>query len=165
VSTRSTDQTAISVSVSRELLALIDKRAEFLNIPRSKYLAVIAKRELDNPQETIIATDPPTKGKIIDWNDEALRFLLQAIPLLANFDRERHDLPPLIPVTDPPDPVSDAEAAIWNHFLDEREEILKHKWIESKKAGKDIGLERAIRDWLEKYYLGWIAARKPRPRT
>lgn len=107
----------------------------------------------------------PNLPKAFDLNDEALRFLLFAIPLLSNFDREQKSLPPLSPVTDPPEPMSDREAAIWEHFLDTRAEILKHKWIESKKAGKDIGLERAIRDWLEKYYLGWIAARKPRPKT
>ena len=29
----------------------------------------------------------------------------------------------------------------------EREEILRHKWIESEKAGYDIGFERALLDW------------------
>lgn len=29
----------------------------------------------------------------------------------------------------------------------EREEILRHKWIESEKAGHDIGDDRAILDW------------------
>lgn len=29
-----------------------------------------------------------------------------------------------------------------------KEEILKHKWIESEKTGKDIGLKQARRDWL-----------------
>lgn len=29
-----------------------------------------------------------------------------------------------------------------------REEILRHKWIESEKAGYDIGWERASQDWM-----------------
>ena len=40
-------------------------------------------------------------------------------------------------------------------FLDEREEILKHKWIESEKAGYDIGFERALLDWIVKYRPSW----------
>jgi hypothetical protein len=37
--------------------------------------------------------------------------------------------------------------AVWyKEFLAEREEILCHKWIESEKAGYDIGFERALLD-------------------
>lgn len=32
----------------------------------------------------------------------------------------------------------------------ELEEILKHKWIESEKAGYDLG-DQAVWDWVEKY--------------
>jgi uncharacterized protein YjaZ len=32
----------------------------------------------------------------------------------------------------------------------ELEEILKHKWIESEKAGYDLG-DKAVWDWVEKY--------------
>jgi hypothetical protein len=35
------------------------------------------------------------------------------------------------------------------------EEIKKYKWIESEKAGKDIGWERACREWLEKHFPAW----------
>lgn len=37
----------------------------------------------------------------------------------------------------------------------EREEVLKHKWIESEKAGHDIGLERAMTDWIIKHRSQW----------
>ena len=40
-------------------------------------------------------------------------------------------------------------------FVDEREEILKHKWIESEKAGYDIGFEKALLDWIVKYRPSW----------
>jgi hypothetical protein len=36
-----------------------------------------------------------------------------------------------------------------------REEILKHKWIESQKVGYDIGIYKATMDWLEKHYTQW----------
>lgn len=35
------------------------------------------------------------------------------------------------------------------------EEINKYKWIESEKAGKDIGMERATREWMAKCFPQW----------
>ena len=37
---------------------------------------------------------------------------------------------------------------LYKNFLSEREEILKHKWIESEKAGYDIGFEKALLSWV-----------------
>jgi hypothetical protein len=45
----------------------------------------------------------------------------------------------------------DKEFVLYKEFLAEREEILCHKWIESEKAGHDIGFERALLDWTLKY--------------
>ena len=36
------------------------------------------------------------------------------------------------------------------------EEIHKHLWIESQKAGYNIGLERATDEWLKLYSEGWM---------
>jgi len=36
-----------------------------------------------------------------------------------------------------------------------RKEIERYKWIESEKAGVDIGMERADREWLSLYALAW----------
>ena len=44
-------------------------------------------------------------------------------------------------------------------FLAEREEILRHKWIESEKLGQDIGFERALLDWIVKYRSTWRSDR------
>ena len=44
-----------------------------------------------------------------------------------------------------------------------REEILKHKWIESEKKGYDIGLESAAAEWSEKYGSSWEKIRRTRP--
>ena len=35
------------------------------------------------------------------------------------------------------------------------EEIKKYKWIESEKAGGDIGWERAAREWMQKFFPEW----------
>lgn len=44
---------------------------------------------------------------------------------------------------------------LYKEFLAEREEILKHKWIESEKAGTDIGFEKALLDWIVKHRSNW----------
>lgn len=41
-------------------------------------------------------------------------------------------------------------------YLKIRDEILKHKWIESEKANADIGFEKALTDWVNKHRLDWI---------
>ena len=37
----------------------------------------------------------------------------------------------------------------------QREEIEKYKWLESEKAGTDIGWERARQEWLDKHFAEW----------
>lgn len=46
-------------------------------------------------------------------------------------------------------------SALYQEFLREREEILKHKWIESEKAGHDVGFEWALLDWNFHYRNDW----------
>ena len=46
-------------------------------------------------------------------------------------------------------------SVLYKEFLAEREEILKHKWIESEKAGSDIGFEKALLDWILKHRSNW----------
>ena len=41
------------------------------------------------------------------------------------------------------------------------EEINKHLWIESQKAGYSIGLERATDEWLRLYATGWMKYNLP----
>ncbi|NCG08482.1 MAG: DUF4032 domain-containing protein [Verrucomicrobia bacterium] len=49
---------------------------------------------------------------------------------------------------------------IYQEFLAERHEILRHKWLESEKVGRDIGFERALLDWIRKHRSAWREARK-----
>ena len=51
------------------------------------------------------------------------------------------------------------KSLLYRQFQAEREEVLKHKWIESEKAGHDIGLERAMTDWILKHRSQWLKAR------
>lgn len=51
-------------------------------------------------------------------------------------------------------------SSLYREFQAEREEILRHKWIESEKAGYDIGFERALTDWIVKHRGKWRKARQ-----
>jgi hypothetical protein len=51
-------------------------------------------------------------------------------------------------------------SALYQEFLAEREEILRHKWIESEKAGYDIGFEKALLDWIVRHRSAWRQTRQ-----
>jgi hypothetical protein len=43
-------------------------------------------------------------------------------------------------------------------YVDGEQEALKYKWIESEKAGRDLG-EAAIRSWVRHHWWGYLRAR------
>ena len=47
-------------------------------------------------------------------------------------------------------------SSLYRHFQAQREEVMKHKWFESEKAGHDIGFERALTDWIIKHRSQWL---------
>ncbi|MGC3988243.1 MAG: DUF4032 domain-containing protein [Chthoniobacteraceae bacterium] len=50
--------------------------------------------------------------------------------------------------------------SLYKELLAEREEILRHKWIESEKAGHDIGFDKALLDWVMKHRTHWREQRQ-----
>ncbi len=56
-------------------------------------------------------------------------------------------------------------STLYREFQAERDEILRHKWIESEKAGHDIGFERALTDWIIKHRAQWRKARQAAPQN
>ena len=64
----------------------------------------------------------------------------------------------------PKEPVTSREfvkqSSLYQEFLAEREEILRHKWLESERLGYDIGFERALLDWIRKHRDSWRAHRR-----
>ena len=52
------------------------------------------------------------------------------------------------------------QSSLYQEFLAEREEILKHKWLESERLGYDIGFEKALLEWIRKHRESWRAARR-----
>ena len=53
-----------------------------------------------------------------------------------------------------------SRSSLYAEFLAEREEILRHKWIESEKQGRDIGFERALIDWTRHHRARWRTERR-----
>ena len=37
-------------------------------------------------------------------------------------------------------------------------EIMSYKWLESEKAGRDIGESEAAKEWISKHYDAWFQA-------
>jgi hypothetical protein len=44
---------------------------------------------------------------------------------------------------------------IYRYFIDMKDEIYRHKWIESEKRGIDVGFENALVDWINKHRTEW----------
>jgi hypothetical protein len=154
----SKDQMEVCLSLPEALLAQIDTRAIALNLSRSQYLTLLARNDITQggivTLPTADATQPP---KQVDLTEEAVGFLNIAIPALTEYEHRRDigDIP------EPPEPIADSE--LWRYFLDERDEILEYKWLQSEKLGFDIGMDRAIREWLQKHHALWAAAQSDAP--
>ena len=159
---RSKGQTAVCISLSKAQLAEIDARAAALNLSRSQYLALVARKDIMRGGPLLIpspdAAKPPRQ---VDLTAEAIGFLKIAIPALEEYERHREaGTNPEPPVLEPPESLADS--GLWQYFLDERDEILEYKWIESEKERQDIGIDRAIREWLWKHHALWAAAQATR---
>lgn len=50
---------------------------------------------------------------------------------------------------------STENVSLYQEFIAEREEILKHKWVKSEEAGRDIGFETALVDWVKNCREKW----------
>ncbi len=57
-----------------------------------------------------------------------------------------------------PTPLSDSlltKSSLYQEFLAEREEVLRHKWLKSEEAKHDIGFESALVDWMLNHRSVW----------
>jgi hypothetical protein len=52
------------------------------------------------------------------------------------------------------------ETSLYKEFLAQREEIMKHKWYESERAGHDVGFAYALMNWTIKFKTNWFKERK-----
>ena len=52
------------------------------------------------------------------------------------------------------------KSSLYQQYLAEREEVIRHKWLESERAGCDIGFERALMDWIVNHRAKWRKSRQ-----
>jgi len=50
-------------------------------------------------------------------------------------------------------------STFYQEYLAEKNEVLRHKWIESEKAGFDIGFEKALIHWMLNHRSQWRKSR------
>ena len=70
-----------------------------------------------------------------------------------------------MPAETPSDEERDATARVpgsYRDYLAEREEILRHKWVMSEAAGRDVGFEAALLDWVRHHRAAWRRLRHRR---
>ncbi|MFK5921782.1 MAG: hypothetical protein QM496_06355 [Verrucomicrobiota bacterium] len=58
-----------------------------------------------------------------------------------------------------PDPLLE-KSSLYQEFLAEREEIMRHKWLKSEEAGHDIGFDATLLDWVMNYRSQWRQERR-----
>lgn len=51
-----------------------------------------------------------------------------------------------------------AQSILYREVSAEREEIMRHKWFMSERAGYDVGYVRAMYDWVAKHRAAWRRA-------
>ena len=49
---------------------------------------------------------------------------------------------------------------LYQELKAEHDEILRHKWIESEKLGRDVGYDAAMIGWKLKHHAGWRRGRQ-----
>ena len=51
-------------------------------------------------------------------------------------------------------------SSLYQEFLAERDEIHRHKWLESERAGLDVGMDAAVISWVVHHRAQWRKARR-----
>ena len=56
-------------------------------------------------------------------------------------------------------------SSVYQYYQKELNEVLKHKWVESEKAGRDVGFDFALRSWIKCHREAWRESLKKPHRT
>lgn len=55
---------------------------------------------------------------------------------------------------------STSSSDAFSNFQAELQEVMNYKWVESEKAGYDIGFEKALKQWTETLRPEWRKKRR-----
>jgi hypothetical protein len=58
-----------------------------------------------------------------------------------------------------------SDTSLYQEFLAERDEILRHKWLKSEDVGRDIGFDAALVDWTKDHRSEWKKEQQRRLRA
>lgn len=72
---------------------------------------------------------------------------------------------PLLIMADPNSDSDSSDTSLYQEFLAERDEILRHKWLKSEDVGRDIGFDAALVDWTIVYRSEWKKEQQRRLRA
>jgi len=70
---------------------------------------------------------------------------------------------PMAESATPPDLLKNS--SLYQEFLAEREEIMRHKWLKSENEGTDIGFEEALTNWKVNHRAEWRTRRQAQRTT
>ena len=144
-------QVIISVSVPETVLKAIDRRADSLGLPRSRYLVAVAQQDIAKGDPLMLNVQeeyqPAPPVELTPFAEEILKL---AIPALTQYQDSHGQC------SDPQVPARIRKTELWEFFLKQRDQILKNKWNDSRNAGYDIGMERALRNWLQINQDLWV---------
>lgn len=70
---------------------------------------------------------------------------------------------PMAESATPPDLLKNS--SLYQEFLAEREEIMRHKWLKSENEGTDIGFEEALTNWMVNHRAEWRTRRQAQRTT
>ena len=62
-------------------------------------------------------------------------------------------------------PESPSSGSLYQDFLAERDEVLRHKWLKSEEVGRDIGFEAALVEWMLHHRATWLEEGRPKSET
>jgi hypothetical protein len=146
----------ISVVLSRKHLEDINARVASFgsNVSRSQYIALVTERDIRRGGPLPIFEKDDKQGETIELSPAAYGLMVFAIAEMLDYELGLAEKTAL-----PKPPQSLTKLPQWHEFMAGRDEILKHKWIQSEKEGRDIGMERAVREWLQKYHGEWSEKR------
>jgi len=165
---KSADRTAdenvsFLVQVPKTLAEDLARRAAAFKLSRNQFVRIVSEAALRDPRPLIVYSkeqEPATEP--IELTREAYQFLLSAIPEMLEFERRTRTRGTPDPVEIPKPSKAATRSELWDLFEEERLEILTHKYYESQKYGRDIGMEAALRDWLQKHHDKWADHHKPK---
>lgn len=137
----------ITVVIPAKTLQTVDERIKTLdsNVSRSQYFVLLAERDLRDRGPLLIFDKLAQPEKPMELSPLDYTVMLFAIAEMMDYEMDlegRADIPK------PPPNIR--KLPVWQRLMKERNEILRYKWLESQKRGYDIGIEAAVRDFLQK---------------